>query len=101
MGFNCTFCRSARLIVLANSTYIYFCAFGCCHSLLIFRCEEVLDACNSVVPFTAKKANIPLVLGLPPLSYLPKKEAKLLVSGRCLTYISFIDLQLFCQQKLL
>ena len=45
------------------------------------KCEGVLEACDSVVPFTAKKANIPLLLGLPPLSYSSKKEERMLVSG--------------------
>jgi len=45
------------------------------------RCEEVLEACDSVVPFTAKKSNIPILLGLPTASLRKKKEERMLVSG--------------------
>jgi len=45
------------------------------------KCDEILSLANGLIPFTANKHNIPILLGLPDLSGLVPGDRKLLVSG--------------------
>ncbi|XP_023340398.1 uncharacterized protein LOC111710528 [Eurytemora carolleeae] len=44
------------------------------------KCDEILTICNTLVPFTANRNNIPILVGLPDLRLVSREEQKTVVS---------------------